>query len=76
MLGVPKRITPCMSAKQKHQLSSAACAGPHLSVLISFSFIRMVFLKSMNAVAQEYKDSVGLAFFFSRLWKVQLIASF
>lgn len=67
MLGVPKCITPRMSAKQKHQLSSAACAGPHLSVFISISFISMVFLKSMNALAQQYQDSVGL----SIIWFVE-----
>lgn len=60
MLGVPKCITPRMSAKQKHQLSSAACAGPHLSVFISRSFISIVFLKSMNALVRKYQDSVGL----------------
>lgn len=52
-----------MSAKQKHQLSSAACAGPHLSVFISISFISMVFLKSMNALVQKYQDPVGLGGF-------------
>lgn len=60
MLGVPKCITPRMSAKQKHQLSSAACAGPHLSVFISRSFISRVFLKSMNALVRKYQESVGL----------------
>lgn len=78
MLGVPKCITPHMSAKQKHQLSSAACAGPHLSVFISISFISMVFLKSMNALVQKYQDSVGLdvVVFFFFLWKVQFVALF
>lgn len=55
MLGVPKCITPRMSAKQKHQLSSAAGAGPHLSVFISISFISMVFLKSTKALVQNIK---------------------
>lgn len=74
MLGVPKCITPHMSAKQKHQLSSAACAGPHLSVFISISFISMVFQKLECTCAKISRLSRARRFFC--LWKVQFIALF